>query len=168
MAEPTTNNPFIIISGHDPKAGKRERISRVRAHITKRYFHKLHKGVEAKPRRHHTSLNQIGECEGIGEIAIIKELRNSMPATSHPLLDPACFTAETTRRMHKCEPPLFLIEQSTPSQKGNCVMLFLLFLVQEMGVCVSSLFTLSDISSEAPTPESQRPLVLCLEASSSL
>lgn len=122
MAEPTAGDPFIIISGHDPQAGKRERLSKARAHITKRYFHKLHKGAKAELHRHHTSLNRIGQSENVGEIAIVKELRNSVPVTSHPLLDPVFFAAETTQRMHKCESPLSLVDQPITSQRGICVM----------------------------------------------
>ena len=121
MAESITDNPFIVISGHNPQAGKRERISRVRAHITKRHFHKLRNGGEAKQRRRPASPDQNRQCQNAGNTQIAKELRNSVPVTSHPLLDPAFFAAETTRRMHKCEPPLSLLEQQITSQIGNCL-----------------------------------------------
>ena len=109
MAEPIADDAFIVISGHHPQTGKRERISRVRAHITRRYFSKHHQRadaerVEAEQRSDLPSHpNRTRGRPDAGHFLVRNELRNSVPLTSHTLLDPAFFTTETTRRMHKCE-----------------------------------------------------------------
>jgi hypothetical protein len=104
MADPPADDNFIVISGHHPQTGKRERISRVRSHITKRYFHKLHNSAEKRERPVLlTGINKSQSRENVYHPRIRKELRMSAPIPDNSLQNPAFFAAETTRRMHKCE-----------------------------------------------------------------
>jgi hypothetical protein len=103
MARPPADDNFIVISG-PPQAGKRERISKVRSHITKRYFHKLHSSAEKQGRSVVlTGINKSQSRENACHPRICKELRISAPIPENSLQNPAFFAAETTRRMHKCE-----------------------------------------------------------------
>ncbi|TAQ87783.1 hypothetical protein B7494_g3881 [Chlorociboria aeruginascens] len=104
MTEPVTDNAFIVISGHHPQAGKRERISKVRAHITKRYFRRIHQRAEGEQTRAPPWLalpNDIlqGPEQRNASYPIIPLYPS--PVNNYALLDSASFSIETTRRMHR-------------------------------------------------------------------
>lgn len=110
-----SDNLFIVISGHNPQSGKRERISKVRAHIRKRHFLKLRNEAGIQ-KRQQSLLQSAATQKYAGRITIPKELPNLIPA-GHALLNPTIFEAETTRRMHKCKPPRSLCS----AEMGNCL-----------------------------------------------
>jgi hypothetical protein len=104
MVEPIADDAFIVISGQHPQTGKRERISRVRTHITKQYFRKLHHKARAvKQPTLRSGSHQNYDHEHVGCPLVVTGLCNPLPLASHVLLNPSSFATETTRRMQKCE-----------------------------------------------------------------
>lgn len=110
-----SGNLFVVISNHNPQIGKRERISKVRAHITQRHFLKLRNEAGNKQRQQGDLSFTGTQAYDASKVLIPKELPNLIPA-SHALLNPTVLELETTRRMHKCKPPRSLCS----SEIGNC------------------------------------------------
>jgi hypothetical protein len=109
MAEPIADDSFIVILGHDPQTGKKERLSHVRTHITKRHFRRLHYRAEAAQieAEHQLTLSSgASPNRGRGNASrslIGKELCSSLSLTNRVVDAPPFFAAETSQRMHKCE-----------------------------------------------------------------
>jgi hypothetical protein len=97
-------NAFIVMSG-PPQEGKRERISKVRSHITKGYFRRQNENSRLASRR-----IQVPDVQ---EKMLVEDLHPTLPpeipntvfsmAADCSMSDSAFLKSETTRRMQKCK-----------------------------------------------------------------
>lgn len=123
---PTMNSingdAFIIISG-PPQKGKRERISQVRSHITKRYFQRQNLRTVGLS-QHKQSPKVATSCMYCKHDSLRRAVQPSLPpeiastilSPDHPMLNSGYLLSETTRRMQKCKSDLHI------SIRGNCQM----------------------------------------------
>jgi hypothetical protein len=122
----TGDTAFIIMTGA-PQDGKRERISKVRSHITKRYFERQHQklkfsgnpehvGALVKVPKPHLKQKVLSEIPKSLELTLPPELSYTVLPANHPMRDETFFKLETELRMKRCEYPWLPI-----SEKGNCL-----------------------------------------------
>ena len=126
MVERKEDTLFIVISDQHPQTGKRERLSQVRAHITKQRFRKLRhavtsKHVEARERpSSQATVTQSRKTLSVHHSPMSMEVSNPVPGPIRAMLNPASpFAAETTRRMHKCEFPHISLTYTYKRQLPN-------------------------------------------------
>ncbi|KAH8653521.1 hypothetical protein BX600DRAFT_515788 [Xylariales sp. PMI_506] len=115
MEPPPPSNPFIIISGHNPRQGHRERVSKVKSHLARQKSY-LRRHQDRGSSKKLETPNGATEGRVVSRLAPIPDAENAlalcapripsqvewrMPIMSHPLFDPAMIGVETKGRLQK-------------------------------------------------------------------